>query len=241
MTISLLVTALMLVPVRATSAGAVPSSRDKENYERLLAIILTGTDENKKVAKETLRNMGEVGIALLREDTKDIESVRGSLAWSLLKELLADSDKEILRESARRDLLDTAKNWNLTYTKGKADKSRQQRLQEIVSDYVNLLAESPKPKDFELLLKALKHSLITTGGTKADYGKEFDIWQKVWTLLGEKTNACDSAKVLEGWQKIIDEHFRAYSLRKDYVDSKTIQAYHSATLLLMQRLKALEQ
>jgi len=239
-TVLLLVTVLTLIPVRAVSAAAVPSIRDKENYERLIAIILTGSDENKKVAKETLRNMGEVGIALLKEDAKDMEGVRGAVAWSLLKELLADSDKEILREFARKDLLDTAKNWNLTYTKGKAEKSRQQRLQEIVSDYVDLLAGSPKPRDFELLLKALKYSLITTGGPKADYGKEFDLWQKVWTLLGEKIKTCDSAKALEGWQKIIDEHFRAYSLRKDYVDSKTIQAYHGTTLLLMQRLKTLE-
>lgn len=233
-------TFLMLVPVRDMSVAAVPSPRDKENYERLLAIILTGSDENKKVAREILRNMGEVGITLLRDECKDIESVRGSLAWSLLKEFLADSDKEILREFARKDLLDTAKNWNLTYTKGKAEKSRQQRLHEIVSDYVNLLAESPKPRDFELLLKALKYSLITTGGSKADYGRAFDVWQKIWTLLGEKVNACDSAKGLKGWQKIIDDHFRVYSLRKDYVQSKTIQAYHTMTLLFMQRLKALE-
>ena len=240
-TVLLLMMLLMLAPLRAASAAAVPSPRDKENYERLLAIILTGSDENKKVARETLRNMGEVSITLLWDECKDIEGVRGALAWSLLKEFIADSDKEVFRDFARKDLVEKAKNWNLTYSKGTAEASRRQRLQEIDGDYVGLLAASQKPRDFEVLLKALKSSLITTGAAKADYGAEFEVWQRIWTLLGEKVKVCDSAQVLAGWQKIIDEHFRAFSLRKDYTECKTIQAYHGMTLLLMQRIKALEQ
>jgi hypothetical protein len=239
-TILFLLLLLMLLPLRLAGAAAAPSARDKENYERLLAIILTGSDENQKVARQSLLDMGDVGIALLSDDCKDIESVRGALAWSLLRDELADSNGEFLREFARKDLVDVAKDWNLAYTKGAVDKIRQQSLGAIVIDFVNLLALSPKPADFDLLLKSLKFSLLTTAGPKADFGAEFNVWQKIWFLLADKVKATDSVKDLDAWQKIIDDHFRAYSLQKDFVGTKAIQAYQSATLLLMARTKALQ-
>ena len=228
-----------LVPVRSAVLAAVPTARDSDNYDRLLAIIHTGSEENKKTAKDALKAMGEVGIVLLKTDCKDIESPRGTLAWSLLKELV--TDQEVLREFARKNLIDSAKSWKGTYGAAKTAKSsRQQTLQQIVGDYVDLLIASGNPRDFDLLLKALAYSLIVSD-QKLDYGKDFETWQKIWTLLGEKVKASDSAQQLEEWQKTIDGHFRTQSLLRNYVDRKTIQAYHTASLVLMQRLNELKK
>ena len=216
----------------ATSAAA--GKEDKDNYERILAILITGSAENKKTAKEALRGMGDAGLELLKTDSAAPDTPRGAVAWAVLKELLIVPDVEALRDFARKNLETFARDWNGTY-KAKPDPDRRARLKSVVSDYVDLLVTSDKPKDFELLLKTLKHSLIVSEA-KADYGAEFDVWMRVWKLLTERVAASDSVRDLQSWQATVDDHFRRYSTLKNYSGLRTIQAYHTATLQFMQRI-----
>ncbi len=223
------------LPGRASAA----STEEKDNYERLLAILLTGNAANKTAAKEGLRGMGDAGLELLKADCADPDSVRGALAWSVLREFLIQADVETLRDFARKNLPNVARDWNAAY-KGKADRVKQTRLKDLASDYVALLISSDKPKDFELLLKTLKCSLVVAD-QKADFGAEFEIWKRIWDLLAGRIAASESVRDLQSWQAVLDEHFRRYSLMKNYTDRKAIQAYHTTTLQLMQRIEAVRK
>ena len=234
---------LVLALAAALSPGragwAVPSAQDKDSYERLLAILLTGNAENKKTAKDAIRAMGDNGIDLLKADCANLNSVRGALAWSVLKEFLLEADPGTLREFARKNLLDLAKDWNAGY-RTRADRAVQVRLKDLVSDCVWLLLSSDKPKDFELLMKALKFSLVVSD-PKADFGAEFEVWDRVWKFLNERIGISESLYTLQSWQATLDDHFRRYSLMKGYVDRRAIQAYHTTTLLLMQRIETVKK
>jgi hypothetical protein len=234
---------LVLALAAALSCGrawsAAPTDADKDNYERLLAILLTGSPDNRNTAREALRGMGEAGIELMKADCADPDSVRGTLAWSLLKEFLLQTNVETLRDFARKNLLDLARDWNAGYKKS-SDRVRQTRLKDLVTDYVYLLLASDKPKDFELLMKSLKFSLIVHD-TKVEFGAEFDVWKRIWDFLNQRIALSESLRDLQSWQATLDDHFRRYSLMKGYADRKAVQAYHTTTLLLMQRIDAVKK
>ena len=234
----LLLVGLFLAP--AVLDASNPTAQDKENYERLIEILFAGTEDNKKIAKDTLRHMGEVGIKLLKDDCRDVTTVRGAFAWALLKEFTGPTDPESLREFARKGLVNVAKEWSRTYGDKKDKGEKPRRLQQIVSDYVELLTTSPKESDFDVLLKALKYSLISEDA-RLDYGGEFEIWQKVWTCLGDKVRATKSVRDIRSWQKTVDAHFRYYSQRKAFVDRKTIQQYHTMTLVFIHRMNQIKE
>jgi hypothetical protein len=232
-----------LAAAAAAAPPPSPTKEDRDNYERLIAIIYTGTVENKKAAREALVGMGEVGIALLKEDfTKDPEGVRGALAWKLLREVLPEQRVEEVRAFARKNLLDSARRWNRTYTStDKADAAVRARLKDLVADYVDLLIGTGDPADFTTLLKSLQFSVILSGDKGGDFGKEFEIWDKIWKLLNDKINETGTIQQLQEWRKIVDGHFRTYSQQKAYVQRKTIQAYHTTDLLFMQRINSLKE
>ena len=236
----LLLVALFMLSGTARSWAVNPTAEDRENYSRLIEILFAGTEDNRKIAKDTLRQMGEVGVKLLKEDCRDITSVRGAFAWSLLKEFLAATDPESLRGFARDEILSVAKEWNRTYTEKDSDSSRPRRLQQLVADFVELLSASPEEKDFEVLLKVLKYSLVID--PKADYGStEFETWKRIWNRLHDKVKASESLSDVREWQKTVDAHFRYYSQRKVYVNRKTVEAYHTATLVFIHRINQLKE
>ncbi len=238
--------AAMAISASTWAAGAA----DKDNYERILAILLTGNADNKKTAKEALRGMGDVGLELLKADADKPDSPRGAVAWAVLRQFLSqvDSDApreleiknvETLRDFARRNIETLAKDWNAAY-KARTDRDRLARQKDIVSDYIDILSASDKPKDFELLLKVLKYSLIVSEN-KLDWAGEFDVWARIWRLLSDRVVAGESIKDLQAWQATVDDHFRRYSLMKNYATVKAIQAYHTATLQIMQRIEAVKK
>jgi len=231
--------ALVLL-LAAAAAARNPTPQDKEDYERLIEILFAGSADNKKIAKDALRAMGEVGIKLLKADCKDVTSVRGAFAWSLLKGYLIETDPETLRAFARDELVDIARRWNRTYTEKKTNRDERKRLQQIVSDYVELLIASPKEKDFDELLDALEYSLIKSDDGKTDYGSEYAIWQKLWMHIGVKVRASRDVRELRDWQRTLDAHFRHYSQKKDYVKRRTIQSYHTMTLILLHRINQIK-
>ena len=221
-------------------AGAAPTAQDKDNYERLLAILVTGSKENKEAARESLRAMGDAGIELLKADAATPDSPRGAMAWSFLKELLLQTDADALRDLARKNFVDLARDWNASYKARSADRARQTRQKDILSDYVFLLLSSDRPKDFDLLLKNLRYSLIVSE-QKIDFGAEFEVWDRIWKFITERAAISESPRDLAAWQAALDEQFRRYSLLKDYSARKAIQAYHTATLQVMQRAEALKR
>jgi hypothetical protein len=235
----LLSLALALAAALACARAWSATDADKDNYERLLAIYLTGNAENRATAHDALRGMGDAGIELMKADCEKPDSIRGALAWSLLKEFLLQTDPETLRDFARKNLLDLARDWNNGY-KNKADRAKQARLKDLVDDYVVLLLASDKPRDFELLMRSLKFSLIASD-TKVEFGAEFEVWKRIWEFLNERIAITESLRDLQNWQATLDDHFRRYSLMKGYADRKAIQAYHTTTLLLMQRIDAVKK
>jgi hypothetical protein len=76
---------------------------------------------------------------------------------------------------------------------------------------------------------------------KADFGAEFEVWDRVWKFLNERIGISESLYTLQSWQGTLDDHFRRYSLLKGYVDRRAIQAYHTTTLLLMQRIETVKR